>query len=368
MRWRKHSCLPRRDSSRRLSAPLRLISPALALLTLAACSNQEAPKTAQEVVISYPAKAPADWPLFLAQEGGYYQQHGMNSRLEFGVHPAPIAMVSSGEAVMTNYTLEQAMQAASKDGSLLIAGSVLNNALFAMMAKDGIDSPADLKGKKFGVSQIGDAPYNFAVAILGKFGLTSRDVDWIPIGTEGGGRVAALAAGRIDATMVPPPAYFKLEEQGFKEIANLADYKDLYAPMAYVFKKSTAQSNPQMVEDLIKSHAEAVKRYYDDKAFAIQAYSTYDPAQSQADIERIYDHDRADNTYERVPYVLAPAVDYIINHQPNEQLTAQMKAFDFHQVIDNSYVQRLVDQGFFRDLFGPGIEAEQEQKAPLAFH
>ena len=349
---------------------LQLLWFALAMLALLAACSQEAakaPEALTDVVVSYPAKAPANWPLFIAQEGGYYKNYGMNSKLEFGVHPAPIAMVTAGQAIMTNYTLEQAMQAASKDGSLMIVGSVLNNALFAMMAKSEFKSPAELKGKKFGVSQIGDAPYNFAVAILGKFGLTARDLDWIPIGTEGGGRVAALVAGRIDATMVPPPAYFKLEQQGFKEIANLANYDDLYAPMSYVFKKTAVQADPTLPERMIKAHAEAIKRYYDDKAFAMQAYAVYDPAQAAADIERIYDHDRADNTYERVPYVLAPAVDYIINHQPNEQLTAQMKAFDFRQVIDNSHVQRLVDQGYFRELFGPEVEAEQTRKAPLAF-
>ena len=183
---------------------------------------------------------------------------------------------------------------------------------------------------------------------------------------DGGGRVAALSAGRVDATMVPPPAYFKLEAAGFKAIANLADYKDLYAPMSYVFKKTTLKSQPDVVERLIKAHAEAIKRYYDDKAFALEAYAKYDP-QGAADVERIYDHDAKDNTYERVPYVLAPAVEYIINHQPDEKVAAQLKGYDFHQVIDNSIVQRLVDQGYFRELFGSNVKAEEERKAAMAF-
>ena len=158
-----------------------------ALVLLAACS--QAPK---DVTISYPAKAPANWPLFLAQEGGYYKKQGLNTKLEFGAHPTGIAMVVSDQALMTNYTLEQAMLAASKDGSLVIVGSPMNSGLFALMANANIASVADLKGKKIGVTQIGDAPYNFALAILGKSGLGARDVEWIPTGTDGGGRVAAL--------------------------------------------------------------------------------------------------------------------------------------------------------------------------------
>src|SRR4051812_7942836 len=80
----------------------------------------------QNITINYPAKAPANWPLFLAKEGGYYQKYGVNATMVFGVHPAGIAMIVSGEAQATNYPMEQAMQAASLDGSLVIMGSPMN--------------------------------------------------------------------------------------------------------------------------------------------------------------------------------------------------------------------------------------------------
>jgi ABC-type nitrate/sulfonate/bicarbonate transport system substrate-binding protein len=191
-------------------------------------------------------------------------------------------------------------------------------------------------------------------------------VEWVPLGTDGNGRVAALVGGRVDATMVPPPAYFKLEPQGFKEIANLADNPDLYAPLAYVFKKSAIAANPKLPELLIKAQAEAIKRYYDDKAEATKAYGVYD-TQSAADIERIYDHDRKANTYERVPYVLAPAVKYIVEHQADANIAAAMKAFDFRKVIDNSVVERLVKEHFFEQVFGAGIKAEEDSKAKVEF-
>jgi ABC-type nitrate/sulfonate/bicarbonate transport system substrate-binding protein len=320
----------------------------------------------QAITINYPAKAPANWPLFLAKEGGYYQKYGLDVKLLFAVHPAGIAMLVSGEAQMTNYPMDQAMQAAMRDGSLVIMGSPLNRALFAMMARKDIGSVRDLKGKRIGVSQIGDPPYSFAAGILAKAGLSPRDVQWLPLGTDGNGRVAALVSGRIDATMVPPPAYFKLEPEGFHEIANLADSPELYAPLAYVFKKSAIAAEPKLPELIIKAQAEAIKRYYDDKALAVKAYGAYD-TQSAADIERIYDHDRMAGTYERVPYVLAPAVQYLIEHQADAGIAAQMKAYDFHKVIDNTLIDRLVREHFFEQLFGPGVKAEQDNKSKLAF-
>jgi len=36
-------------------------------------------------------------------------------------------------------------------------------------------------------------------------------------------------------------------------------------------------------------------------------------------------------------------------------------------VVDNSTVERLVRQGFFETLFGPGIKEEQNRKSRQAF-
>ena len=41
----------------------------------------------RDITINYPAKAPANWPLFLAKEGGYYQKYGLDAKLVFAVHP-----------------------------------------------------------------------------------------------------------------------------------------------------------------------------------------------------------------------------------------------------------------------------------------
>jgi hypothetical protein len=133
-----------------------------------------------------------------------------------------------------------------------------------------------------------------------------------------------------------------------------------------VFKKSTVASNPKLIEQLIKAHAEAIKRFYDDKPFALKAYLAWDK-QDPAEQERVYEHYAKVSTYERVPYIPAAAVRYILDHPADQRVEAQMKSFDFRKVIDNSFVDRLIKEGFFEQLFGPGIKAEEEQKAKLSF-
>lgn len=334
-----------------------------ALLALS-CNVQA--QTLQKITINYATRTGTTWPLYIAKEGGYFQKYGLDANIAFAVHPAGIAMVISGEAAMTNYPLEQAMIAASRGGSLTILGSPYRKSLFALMADKRFGSVRDLKGKRIGVSQMGDAPYNYAVGLLGKFGLTPRDVEWVPIGTDVNGRAAALVGGRVDATMITAPVYFKLEEKGYKSLANTSDYDDIFAPTVYVFTKAAVAANPKLPELLIKAHAEAIKRFYDDKDFALKAYTKYAP-EDPAELAKVYDRYAKTNTFERVPYVLEPAVRYMIDHPVDDQVAAQMKSFDFRKVIDNSLVDRLVREGFFEKLFGPSVKEEEERKAKSAF-
>lgn len=320
----------------------------------------------QKTAINFPTRSGASWPMFIAKAGGYYEKYGLDVNLAFGSATIGVAMITSGEAAMTNSSMEQALQAASRDPSaLVLLGSSLNKGMFALMAPAAAKNAKDLKGKRVAVSQIGDAPYNYSVALLAKFGLSARDVQWIPVGTDANARAVALTSGRADATLLTAPSYFPLEKQGYKTLANMADYNDIYASTVYLFTRKTITANPKIAEALIKAHAEAIKRFYDDKAFAVKAYQTQDK-QTDEDVGRIYDMMAKGNQLERVPYVLTGAIKSITD-QANSETATQLKAFDPHKVVDNSVVDKLVKEGFFEKTFGPGIKAEEDRKSKAAY-
>jgi ABC-type nitrate/sulfonate/bicarbonate transport system substrate-binding protein len=319
----------------------------------------------QKITINYPTRSGASWHLYLAKDGGYYQKHGLDVDLQFGVHPTGVAMLTSGQAVMVNHSLEQGMVASTRDASFALMGSTSNRGLFVLIAQKGFNSPKELKGKRIAIGQIGDAPYNYSVALLGMYGIGNRDVTWVPVGTDVSGRASALQTNRADATLLTAPNYFRLEEAGFKNLANLAE-SDVYAATTYMFSKKAIAASPRLPEQIIRAHAEAIKRFYDDKPFAVKTYINYD-RQPEADVARIYDLYAKGNIFERVPYVLDAAVKAIIEQQADPRLSKDLKSFDFRRVVDNSVVDRLVKEGFFQKLFGAGIKVEEDRKAKLAF-
>ena len=331
------------------------------------CASAPAPQQIKKLTINYPNKSGSQWPLFLAKEGGFYTKYGLDVELSFGAHPTGVAMLSNGQAQMVNSSLEQLMQAASKDGSMSLIGSSLNRGTFALMANKSITSVAGLKGKRVAVSQMGDAPYGYIVTILAQAGLTARDVEWIPAGGGGvGARAAALASGRADATLLTAPAYFKLEAD-YTTLANLAEREDIFASTTYLVAKRDTQTDPTLGEALVKAHAEGIKMFYENKAAAVEAYRKYDPEITIEDANRTYDLYAKPQAFERVPYVLSAAVKAVLDQQSDPQIAGQMRAYDFKQVIDNSIVDKLVKDGFFVQLFGESVKAEQERKAALAF-
>src|SRR6185369_8525993 len=140
------------NAQRATTAALVLVTVALVALA-AAWPRAQQP---QKITINYPTRSGASWPLYIAKEGGYYQKYGLDVDLVFGVHPTGIAMLTSGQAVMVNHSLEQGMVASSKDSSnFTMMGSSSNKGLFALMAQKEFSDPKQLKGKRIAVGQIG---------------------------------------------------------------------------------------------------------------------------------------------------------------------------------------------------------------------
>jgi Tfp pilus assembly pilus retraction ATPase PilT len=87
--------------------------------------------------------------------------------------------------------------------------------------------------------------------------------------------------------------------------------------------------------------------------------------QTDKDVERIYNVYAKEKAFERVPYVLANAVNAVVAQAAEEQAT-QMRAINFKTVVDNSIVDRLVKEGFFEKVFGSSVKSEQDERSKQA--
>ena len=131
-----------------------------------------------------------------------------------------------------------------------------------------------------------------------------------------------------------------------------------------MWRRRTVTDHPEQVEAVLKAHAEAVKRFYDDKPFGMAVIKKYAKLDDK-DLSRLYDETVAVNTFERIPYVPAAAVKDIIER--NKDTTPELATFDFRKAIDQTPIDRLVDSGFYETLFGPGVKDEIARARAASF-
>ncbi len=357
-----HSSRPAGTRGKRTAPGARLLVGVCLLSTpsLAAARSQN-------VTVRLPEISGPSWPAVLAQEGGYYEKYGMSVELAVGARPAGAGGIVDADAEVTLDTLEQSMIALMRDGSTVIVGATSTRTPMALMAQPDISSVAALRGHRIAVGRTGDARYRHTSGILEKLGMSARDVRWLAVGAVPDDAAAALAAGRVDAALVDAPAYYGIQERGFRPLANLTDYDDVYAPIVYRLSGPAAAASPGLAERVVQAHAEAVRRFYQDKTFAVDAYVNHDPETERAAVERMYDEYHAGDAFDRIPYVPAAAVRRVLDNAADGDLAEVFGGFDFGPRIDPGAIDRLLDAGFFESVFGSAILSEPEADRRRAF-
>jgi ABC-type nitrate/sulfonate/bicarbonate transport system substrate-binding protein len=342
---------------------LRLLCLTALSLMLAGAGSGLAQTKPANVKIVYPAPSSTSWPLWIAKEAGIFERNGLNATVEFAMHPAGPAAVISGEALTHNLGLDTAMLAGMRGDQVVIVGSPLLVGQFALVGAKGIADAKQLERKRIAIGRIGDPPYFYALGVLNALKIDTKGLQWIPAGTPPQ-RALALRNGMADAAMLTSPDYYILEDEGYAVLARLQEFRQIPIATSYMFRRRVVIETPHLVEALLKSHIEAVKRFYDDKPFVLGLLKTYLKADEKI-LERLYAETVEAQVFERVPYVTRTTLTGIIERGKAE--TPELATFDFRRTIDQSVIDRLADQGFFEKVFGPGIKDEVAAKRAQSF-
>ena len=315
------------------------------------------------VKIVYPAPSSTTWPLWIAKEAGIFEKHGLTAAVDFALHPAGPAAVISGEALTHNLGLDTAMLAAMRGHQVVIIGSPLLVGQFALVGAKAITDAKSLERKRIAVGRVGDPPYFYALGVLEALKVDTKGMQWIPAGAPPQ-RALALRNGLADAAMLTSPDYYRLQEDGFNVLAKLQEFRQIPIATSYMFRRRVLTETPQLVEAFFKSHIEAVKRIYDDKPFVLGVLKKYLKTDDKT-LDRLYDETVKAQVFERVPYVTTTALKGIVERGKGE--TPELATFDFRRAIDQTMIDRLADQGFFEQVFGPGIKEEVAAKRAQSF-
>jgi NitT/TauT family transport system substrate-binding protein len=216
-------------SSRHLPRRLRRLAvPAVLTLVLAAgCASAKETSPAAsggtKITIGFSAW-PGWFPWQVAQEQGLFKKNGVDVELKyFDSYTDSLNALATGKIDANSQTLNDTLASvAGGAGQSIVLVNDNSTGNDQIIARPGISSPADLKGKTVAAEQ-GTVDHYLLLLALRKAGLTEADVKFQPLPTDAA--AAAFVAGQVDAVGVFAPfTTTALKLKGSKAIATSADF------------------------------------------------------------------------------------------------------------------------------------------------
>jgi ABC-type nitrate/sulfonate/bicarbonate transport system substrate-binding protein len=204
------------------------------------------------VILSSVGSASANgWPTYVAVDKGFFAAEGLIPDIVFAQsNAAVIQQLAAGSVnVSTNSGLVDPIRAIDKGAPLALLRVEMQAPPYSLLAKSGIKSIGELRGKMVSVGGAKDITRIFVERMLEPHGVKPGEFDMTFAGATSA-RFAALQAGAVDAAILTPPFNFHAQTAGFNNLGNAVDYVDMpFSGMAV--NTNWANANRRLVEKLI---------------------------------------------------------------------------------------------------------------------
>ena len=229
-----------------------------------------------KVMAGYGSADGAVAPLWFAKETKLFEKRGLDVVLVgMGTGSVSLRALIAKDLEIASLSGSGLVQAALQGADTVIISSAINGFIFKVFGAPEITSPAQLKGKKLGISRYG-ATSDFAVRLaLKKWGLNpDRDVSILQIGTSQD-TVRAMQTKMLDAGVLSGTSSLMARKAGFRELGDLADL-GLHYPMAPIgTTKSFIQKNEGLVKEFMLAYIEAIHDFKRNKEAALTVLKKY---------------------------------------------------------------------------------------------
>jgi ABC-type nitrate/sulfonate/bicarbonate transport system substrate-binding protein len=295
--------------------------------------------------ISYSAISGAMSSLWVAQEGGYFKREGLDTELLYiGGGSLLIQSMLSGEVPFAYGPSVPVINASLRGADLVLIGNTGNALVFSIMSRPEIKQPAQLKGKKVGVTRLGGSTDWALDAAAKQWGLErGRDIVVIQTGGMPEG-LAALVSGALDAVVLSPPSNFRAMKAGMHELADVGQLGIVFPNTPLSTTRSFIKANRDTTLRFLRGFSQGLNRLRADKEFSMKVLSKYTKVTDPETLAQLHQTYGVRYSGDSIPYVRAEGVEEILKRTPGKE-ARDAKAVEF---IDNSLLKELEQSGWFR--------------------
>jgi ABC-type nitrate/sulfonate/bicarbonate transport system substrate-binding protein len=231
------------------------------------------------------------WPFFATQTIGAFEQQGLAPETTvLGGAPQVSTAVVGNSVDVGVAAMDIHIRAVERGGSAVWWLTEFANPVYRLLARPGINSYADLRGRTINVDSPNGITYYLVGRMLRQAGLGPNDYNFVFAGGTPE-RLAALVAGGVDAAVLIQPFDFAAERQGYRDIGRSTEVVPAFEFTGYT-------SRP----DWLRSHEDTVARFI--RAYEVGQRWLYDPANKDRAIQILTDQTRIAPEDARATYEL----------------------------------------------------------------
>jgi ABC-type nitrate/sulfonate/bicarbonate transport system substrate-binding protein len=323
---------------------------AITLLTM--MSSSTSVHAATKVSFPFTPISAASLPWWIAKESRFYEKYGLDVDMIYvGASPVIIQAMLGGQAGVGAGGGPPLVSNVLQGGDVVEVATTVPYAIQSLIVKADIRTPADLAGKKIGISRLGAIPHFTLQAIVKLHNVQGINIVQTGTTTQA---ITSLSQGLVDGIITSAPFTFRLMKDGYRELVSPKDFKKAgveFLIQGLVARKSYAVKNREVVIGMIKATMEGIKQIFVNEKHAKAVLAKYT---RQTDSEILdQTHKFAMDVFVKDPTVTPASI------QPIVQQSAQFNLIDAKLAAntptsayyDNSYIDEIKRSGWLAELW-----------------
>jgi len=317
-----------------------ILTTALAILAIILATPRSA--QAAPVRIAYSSISAAMLPLFVAKDEKLFDKQGVDVELTY-IRGIAIEALIANEVQFVRASPPSVVRSTLRGADLAVIANTINVPVFSLMTRADLRRPEDLRGKKIGVTNLGDSPDLVLSMIVDKFGL-QRGRDFGVIAIRGGmpDMILAVSKGFVDGGMISAPSNLRGIKLGLRELINSADLGVPYLNSPMSTRRAYINSNRDTVLRVLRGYYHGVQETHANRDGAMKILAKYTRVQDPeilAESYRIYGQKFLQKSIQ---------VDLEGVRQLLRALGKETVGVNPSQFVDASLIQELEKERFFQ--------------------
>lgn len=299
-----------------------------------------------KLIIAHAANNPRVAPLWVTDEQGFFAKYGIKAEVIFIRNSAlSISALYSRSIDISQAGGISVLGVGDKGPDLKIIAAFTSKLTHDLVARPGINSAKDLRGKRMGVQVVGGSLWITAMLALEQLKIdpVRDDIRVLTIGDQTV-LAQALETGVIDAAPLDTAFSQKLKKKGFPILVELNKTNIRTVSSTVVVLNSFLQAQPQILENLLKALIEgaAFTLAPENKPVVVRTIMKRLKLSDSADAEEGYDS--VVRSTDLKPY---PSMEGMRNMQRfMKTQNPQVANVNLESLIDSRLVKKLDDSGF----------------------